>query len=73
MLFNGNSQISGVGSYFPDQVVTSQELMENLKTESRFDINHEWLQEKVGVFERRYAPDNVTPSELFHNSRSPSY
>ncbi|NKB63568.1 MAG: ketoacyl-ACP synthase III [Gammaproteobacteria bacterium] len=64
MLFTGHSQISGVGSYFPEQIVTSQELLEELKTETRFGIGHDWIDRKVGINERRYAPDHAKPSEL---------
>ncbi len=64
MLFTGYSQISGVGTYFPDQIVTSRELLEELKTERRFGIAHDWIDRKVGINERRYAPDDAKPSEL---------
>ena len=64
MLYTGHSQISGVGSFFPDQVVSSKDLFADLQTEARFGISHDWMDTKIGVRERRYAPDSSKPSEL---------
>lgn len=41
--------ISGVGHYVPDRIVTNQELMKIM------DTSHEWIVERTGIEERRFA------------------
>lgn len=64
MLYSGYSQISGVGSFFPEQVISSKDLLTELQTETRFGIAHSWMGDKLGIIERRYALDSTKPSEL---------
>ena len=64
MLYKGHCQITGVGSFFPEQAVSSIDLMNELKTEVRFGIPHDWMDTKIGVKARRYASDQTKPSEL---------
>ncbi|GMV78768.1 MAG: 3-oxoacyl-[acyl-carrier-protein] synthase 3 [Chitinophagaceae bacterium] len=43
------SKIAGIGKYVPSQVVTNKDL------EKLMDTNDEWIQERTGIKERRYA------------------
>jgi len=43
------SRIAGIGMYVPDQVVTNQDLKKYM------DTSDEWIQERTGIRERRYA------------------
>ena len=52
------AKILGVGCYLPDQRVT------NLDLEKRFDTSDEWIQQRTGIVERRYAPEGVYCSDL---------
>lgn len=44
-----NSRIAGVGHYVPEQVVTNKDLLQYMET------SDEWIQERTGIKERRYA------------------
>ena len=44
-----NSKIAGIGYYVPDNIVTNRDLMEYM------DTSDEWIQERTGIKERRYA------------------
>lgn len=43
------SKIAGIGMYVPERVVTNQDLTKYM------DTNDEWIQERTGIKERRYA------------------
>lgn len=43
------SRIAGIGMYVPERVVTNQDLMKYM------DTSDEWIQERTGIKERRYA------------------
>ncbi len=43
------SKIAGIGYYVPEKVVTNQELTQYM------DTSDEWIQERTGIKERRYA------------------
>ena len=43
------SKIAGLGMYIPEQVVTNKDLTRYMET------NDEWIQERTGIVERRYA------------------
>lgn len=43
------SRIAGIGMYVPEQVVTNNDLTKYMET------NDEWIQERTGIRERRYA------------------
>jgi len=68
MVVNGNSKICSVGIYMPDEVVTSISLMEEINSESRFGIPHNWIDTRVGIVERRFASSETRPSELAINA-----
>ncbi len=52
------SYIKGLGHYLPDRVVTNHELSELM------DTSHDWIVERTGIKERRYADEGVGPSDL---------
>ena len=43
------SKIAGIGMYVPSQVVTNNDLTQYMET------TDEWIQERTGIKERRYA------------------
>ncbi len=43
------SRIAGIGMYVPDNVVTNNDLLKYMET------SDEWIQERTGIQERRYA------------------
>ena len=43
------SRIAGIGKYLPEQVVTNHDLLQYM------DTSDEWIQERTGIKERRYA------------------
>lgn len=47
-----NSKIIGLGHYVPDNVVTNDDLSKMM------DTNDEWIQERTGIQERRWAIEN---------------
>lgn len=47
-----NSKITGLGFYVPDNVVTNNDLSKIM------DTNDEWIQERTGIKERRWIPEN---------------
>ncbi len=52
------SGITGVGKYFPDRAVTNHDL------EKIVDTNHDWIVERTGIHERRFADPGVTSTDL---------
>ena len=52
------SYIKGLGHYLPDRVVTNDELSKLM------DTSDQWMVERTGIKERRYADEGVGPSEL---------
>lgn len=47
-----NTKIAGIGYYVPEQVVTNNDLARHM------DTSDEWVQERTGIKERRYAKRN---------------
>ncbi|HEU4609546.1 MAG TPA: 3-oxoacyl-ACP synthase, partial [Chitinophagaceae bacterium] len=43
------SRIAGIGKYLPEQVFSNNDLMRYMET------SDEWIQERTGIKERRYA------------------
>jgi len=52
------SKIAGVGYYVPEEIVTNAELAEHL------DTSDEWIQRKIGIRERRIAPNGMVTSDM---------
>lgn len=55
-----NAYISGTGFYVPPRVVTNQQLAEQFG----MDTTDEWIRQRTGIEERRFADDGVATSDL---------
>ncbi len=55
-----NAYISGTGGYVPPRVVTNNDLREQYG----IDTTHEWILQRTGIEERRYADEGVGTSDL---------
>ncbi|TDO97276.1 ketoacyl-ACP synthase III [Marinomonas balearica] len=64
MIIKGNCQIAGIGIYLPEQIVTSKELMREIKSEANYGISESWLDDVVGISNRRVARRDEKPSHL---------
>ncbi|MEQ8314263.1 MAG: ketoacyl-ACP synthase III [Gammaproteobacteria bacterium] len=64
MNMTGRSRIESIGSYVPEDVVTSEELMAEIHAEERFGVPNSWLEELTGIRARRFAGPNAKPSDL---------
>ena len=53
-----NPYISGTGFYLPPRVVTNDDLSKYM------DTSDQWIQERTGITERRYAEKNEGPSDI---------
>lgn len=53
-----NSTILGTAFYVPERVVTNDELAQIM------DTSDEWIRDRTGIRERRYAPDDTGPADL---------
>jgi len=60
----GHSRIIGSGIYEPEQVVRSEELMDEIQANEKFGLPTAWLERLTGVKERRCAPDDIMPSDM---------
>lgn len=63
MYVQGHSRLVSVGTYIPEQRVTSEEIMREVDS-LRFDVPHRWLEKATGVKERRAAPSELAPSDM---------
>ncbi|HEX9727510.1 MAG TPA: beta-ketoacyl-ACP synthase III [Gemmatimonadales bacterium] len=52
------TRIAGIGHYVPDRVVTNHDL------EQMMDTTDEWIQERTGIVERRFAAPDETNTDL---------
>jgi len=52
------SYISGVGHHLPDRIVTNKEMSKWM------DTSDEWIRERTGIEERRFAEEGQGPSDL---------
>ncbi len=55
-----NAYISGTGFYVPPQVVTNDDLVKKYGIET----SHEWIVQRTGIEERRFAAEGVGTAEL---------
>ena len=55
-----NAYISGTGSYVPPRRVTNADL----RSLYGIDTTHEWIVQRTGIEERRFADEGVTTSDL---------
>ena len=64
MLVNGHTNIIGIGSYMPDQIVKSEHLMAEIDSAEKFGISESFISDVVGIEERRVAAREHKPSDL---------
>jgi 3-oxoacyl-[acyl-carrier-protein] synthase-3 len=55
-----NAYISGIGGYVPPKVVTNDDLAKNYG----IDTTHEWIHQRTGIEERRYAEEGVGSADM---------
>lgn len=58
------AKILSVGTYLPDQIVKSDDLFEEIKSEQNYGIPTNFMSEGMGIIERRMSEDTARPSEL---------
>ena len=59
-----NTKIISVGTYLPDQVMKSDNIMSEIKSDLHYDIPINWMSKSMGILERRLAPTHFKPSDL---------
>lgn len=64
MYMTGHSRIVSIGSYLPEQIVSSSELLDEVESEKRFGIPNTFIEELTGIHSRRYAAPEQRPSDL---------
>ena len=64
MNMTGHCRIASIGTYLPDQVVSSSELMDEIQSEHLFGISNTWIEELTGIHSRRFAASDAKPSDL---------
>ncbi len=55
-----NAYISGTGGYVPPRVVTN----DDLRTQYGIDTTDDWIKQRTGIEERRYAEDGVGSADM---------
>lgn len=60
----GHTRIMGIGTFVPDRIVTSRELLEQIDSKNRFGIPLDWLDRTTGIATRHVAPDGMPPSQM---------
>lgn len=58
------SKIIGIGSYFPDKILTNEELS------NKVDTSDEWIISRTGIKERRIAEKGITTSDIAYRAAS---
>ena len=58
------AQILSVGTYLPEQKVSSDSIMQEIQTDIKYGLPCNWMSQEMGIFERRMAPDELKPSDL---------
>lgn len=58
------AQMIGVGTYIPSQMVTSDDMMQDIDTEKHYGLPYNWMSSEMGIIERRMVDDHQRPSDL---------
>lgn len=61
---NQKNKILSSGVYLPPQIVKSDDLFAEIKSEDQYNIPEDWMSSKMGIVERRVAPSTFLPSDL---------
>jgi 3-oxoacyl-[acyl-carrier-protein] synthase III len=64
MNMTGHSRIAAIGTYLPEKVVSSSELMDEIDSEQRFGIPNTFIEDLTGIHSRRIPADGEKPSDL---------
>jgi 3-oxoacyl-[acyl-carrier-protein] synthase-3 len=56
--------ISSSGIYLPKNIVKSEDLMQDLKSDANYGIPHNWMNDVIGIKERRFVDDSETPETI---------
>jgi len=57
-------KINSIGTYLPEEVVKSDDLMAEIDSERQYGIPIDWMRTAMGIEERRMAPSSAKPSDL---------
>lgn len=63
MQCNGHTKIKGIGAYLPKNIISSESLLEEVKSE-KFGVPTSFISKQVGIEERRFCEDHEFPSDL---------
>lgn len=58
------TQILSSGIYLPKNIVKSEDLMTEIKSQTNYGIPENWISNKAGIIERRFADPSEKPSDL---------
>ena len=58
------AKIFSVGTYLPDQIVSSDNIMQEVHSDRDYGLPCDWMSKEMGIKERRMAPDEFKPSDL---------
>jgi len=58
------AKIYSSGVYYPSQIVKSDDIFAEIRSETQYGIPYNWMSDVMGIEERRVAPDSALPSEL---------
>jgi len=61
---NAKTKIYSVGSFLPSQIVKSDDLLAEIRSDSRYEMSTDWISQKMGIIERRVAQPDASPSSL---------
>ncbi len=61
---DSKAEIISVGTFLPDQRVSSDSILEEFQSDRRYGLPSNWLSVDMGINERRMAPDGFRPSDL---------
>ena len=60
MNMTGFSRIESICSYVPEQKIFSEELMDEIQSETRFNVPNTWLEDLTGIRSCRFGgPDAI--------------
>jgi 3-oxoacyl-[acyl-carrier-protein] synthase-3 len=60
----GHSRPISTGAYIPERCIRSRDILQEIDSERRFGIPHDWLDRVMGIRERRAVPEDMPPSDM---------
>lgn len=58
------SEVIKTGAYLPKQSLSSVDLMQEIQTERKYGLPHDWMTKDMGILSRRISRPDQMPSEL---------